>query len=158
MSRHTTLILAGSAVLLATVLAMAATRPARPGDGKGQAAAPSLDGVWKGFVVEGKGEKADRGPVHLELTIKGDVITAKRFDGQDTQDMGGGTYKITPGKTVIMDATETKPNGKGRTYLGILSLEGDTLKWCVATPNNERPTEFESKKPQFLLILKRQKQ
>jgi uncharacterized protein (TIGR03067 family) len=158
MSRHAKILLAVPIILLAAVLAMAAANPARPGDGKGQAAAPSLDGVWKGFVVEGKGEKADRGPVHLELTIKGDVITAKRFNGQDTEDMGGGTYKITPGKTVIMDATETKPNGRGRTYLGILSLEGDTLKWCVATPKNERPTEFESKKPQFLLILKRQKQ
>ena len=45
---------------------------------------------------------------------------------------------------------ETMQNGcdaveraeKGQNYLGIYLLDGDTLKWCVSTPDNEWPTEF----------------
>jgi len=123
---------------------------------KKEDAVPNLDGVWRGFAVEGKGEKPDRGPVHLELTIKGDHVDAKRLDGQALP-VTEGTYKITPGKPMQMDGTETNPRGRTRVFLGICELTGDTLKWCVATPKNERPTEFETKRPQFLVILKRQK-
>jgi uncharacterized protein (TIGR03067 family) len=117
---------------------------------------PKLDGVWRGFTVLGKGENPDRGPVHLELTIKGDHIDAKRLDGQSLP-MTEGTYTIVPGKPMQMDGTETNARGRKRVYLGICELTGDTLKWCVATPRNERPTDFETKRPQFLVILKRQK-
>jgi len=120
-------------------------------------AAPNLDGVWTGFAVEGKGETPDRGPVHLELTIKGDHVDAKRLDGQKLP-MNEGTYKITPGTPMQMDGTETNARGRARAYLGIAELNGATLKWCVATPNNPRPTEFETKRPSFLVVLKRQKQ
>ncbi|HUT35795.1 MAG TPA: TIGR03067 domain-containing protein [Planctomycetota bacterium] len=116
-----------------------------------------LDGVWTGFAVEGKGETPDRGPVHLKLTIKGDHVDAERLDGQKLP-MNEGTYKITPGTPMQMDGTETNARGRARAYLGIAELNGDTLKWCVATPNNPRPTEFETKRPSFLVILKRQKQ
>jgi len=117
---------------------------------------PNLDGVWRGFAVEGKGETPDRGPVHLELTIKGDHIDAKRLDGQRLE-ITEGTYKLAPGKPMTLDGTEIRPRGRARPYLGICQVEGDTLKWCVATPNNKRPTDFETKRPQFLVILKRQK-
>ena len=40
-------------------------------------------------------------------------------------------------------------------YVGIYTHEGDTLKWCVS-PQQARPQTFETKKGQFLLILKRQ--
>jgi len=118
---------------------------------------PALDGVWRGFTVEGKGERPDRGPVQLELTIKGDHITARRLDG-NKEGLGEGDYRITPGQPATMDATEVRARGRARTYLGILSQEGDTLRWCVATPNNPRPTEFETKRPNFLLVLRRQKE
>ena len=117
---------------------------------------PKLDGVWRGFTVEGKGENPDRGPVHLELTIRGDHIDAKRLDGQRLP-MSEGTYKMAPRKPMQMDGTETNARGRTRAYLGICELTGETLKWCVATPRNARPTEFETKRPQFLVILKRQK-
>ncbi len=56
-----------------------------------------------------------------------------------------------------MDATHAEGRRKGQTYLGIYLLEGDTLKWCVSTPGNERPTEFATKGSNFLLVMKRQK-
>jgi len=117
---------------------------------------PKLDGVWRGFTVEGKGENPDRGPVHLELTIQGDHVDAKRLDGQRLP-MTEGKLQIVPGTPMQMDGTETSAGGRTRTFLGICELTGDTLKWCVATPRHDRPTEFETKRPQFLLILKRQK-
>ena len=46
---------------------------------------------------------------------------------------------------------------KGETYLGIYKIEGDTLKWCVAVPGSERPSEFATSGSDFLLVLKRQK-
>ena len=139
------------AIALMAALAAGADAPGKPGTD-----VPNLDGVWRGFTVEGKGENPDRGPVHLELTIKGNHIDAKRLDGQRLP-MTEGTYKITAGKPMQMDGTETNPRGRTRTFLGICELTGDTLKWCVATPRHERPTDFETKRPQFLVILKRQK-
>ena len=56
-----------------------------------------------------------------------------------------------------MDATYTKGSEKGKTYLGIYSLEGDTLKWCVNVSQDERPAKFATGGSNFLLILKRQK-
>ena len=140
------------AVALVGIAAVGADGAEKPG-----ADVPKLDGVWRGFTVEGKGENPDRGPVHLELTIKGNHIDAKRLDGQRLP-MTEGTYKLSPGKPMQMDGTETTARGRTRTFLGICELMGDTLRWCVATPRNARPTEFETKRPQFLVILKRQKQ
>jgi len=142
---------------MALVAIAAAVAEAAGEADKKDEAVPKLDGVWRGFTVEGKGETPDRGPVHLELMIKGDHVDAKRLDGQALP-MSEGTYKISAGKPMQMDGTETNARGRARTYLGICALEGDTLKWCVATPRNERPTDFETKRPQFLVILKRQKQ
>ncbi|MBM4039307.1 MAG: TIGR03067 domain-containing protein [Planctomycetes bacterium] len=138
-------------------LALALWAAAGEEPGKKDEAVPKLDGVWTGFTVLGKGETPDRGPVHLKLTIKGDHVDAERLDNQQLP-MKEGTYKITPGKPMEMDGTSVNPRGRGQTFLGIAELSGDTLKWCVSTPNNPRPTEFETKKPSFLVILKRQKE
>jgi hypothetical protein len=126
--------------------------------GAGAKTAPdlNLNGVWKGFVVAGKGEQPDRGSVHLELTIKGNSISAKRLDG-DGGSLGEGTYKITVGRSYLIDATEVRSRGKPRTYQGICKFGPDLMQWCTATPGNPRPTNFETKGQQFLLILKRQK-
>jgi len=144
--------------LFAAAIAVAAVGAERAQNRDADAkTAPNLDlnGLWRGFVVEGKGEKPNRGPVHLELTIKGDHITAQRLDGQPAP-LGEGTYKITVGRYYLIDATETRGRGKPRTYLGICAFAPDTMKWCVATPGNPRPTDFETKNRQFLLVLKRQ--
>jgi len=139
------------AIALMAIAAIGADVPEKPA-----AEVPNLDGVWQGFTVDGKGEKPNQGPVHLKLTIKGDHIDAERLDNQQLP-MNEGTYKITPGKPMQMDGTETNARGRSRVFLGICELSGDTLKWCVST-RKERPTEFETKRPQFLVILKRQKQ
>lgn len=129
---------------------------AAPDDAKADAPA-DLDGVWRGFVVEGKGEQPDHGSVQLELTIKDKHITAQRLDGEGGS-LGEGSYRIKTGKSTWLDATELRKTGKRRTFLGILKTETDEIRWCVATPGNRRPTTYETiDQRQFFLILKRQK-
>jgi hypothetical protein len=127
-------------------------------DAGAASSAPNLDGLWRGFVVEGKGENPDRGPTALELKIEGNRIAARRLDGQGGA-LGKGFFKITTiGRATAMDALEAREAGRPKGYLGICSLSDDTIKWCVATPGIRRPGAFETKGNQFLLILKRQKQ
>ena len=112
-----------------------------------------LAGTWRGFAVEGMGEKPDQGPVKLELTITENEISAVK-DGKE--DMGAGTYRIDPSQSPAwFEGTRTKGAGPKGPYLGIFRLEGDTLRWCVANPRAPRPTEFKTVKGQFLMILKR---
>lgn len=106
-----------------------------------------LVGTWKGRV--------DNGATGHKL-----VITTKLIKGtkDEKRDLGDGTFKLDlTKKPWRMDAAHSKGRRKGQTYLGIYMLDGDTLKWCVSTPGNERPTEFATKGSQFMLVLKRQK-
>jgi hypothetical protein len=148
-------------VAAAATISMGAEKAGNKGGGqkaKPDEAVPqlNLDGVWRGFVVYGKGENPNRGSVHLEVTFKGNHIVSKRLDGQGGP-LGEGSYKISSGRYYAIDATELKPRGKARMYLGICTFAPDTMKWCVANPGNERPTSFETKGQQFYLVLKRQR-
>jgi uncharacterized protein (TIGR03067 family) len=120
--------------------------------------AKALNGVWKGWVVEGRGDDPKQRRMRVEVTIKGDTITAVE-DG--SKDLGAGTFTLKftkDGKQ--LDATRTKgaASKAGTTYLGIYTLEGNTLKWCVGNPpGRDRPTELRSKLGQFLMILTKDK-
>lgn len=120
-----------------------------------KAARDKLVGVWSGFAVEGKGENPNRGPVKLELTITKDLIKARQFKDQKTLDLGEGTFEIRLDKAPNqLDGNKKLDNpDRKEIWLGIYQLEGDTLKWCVG--RKTRPTEFETTKGAFLLILKR---
>lgn len=128
---------------LLIVVVGAAVATAAEGD---KPAREELTGVWKGGV--------DQGATGHVLTFTAERITGQR----DDQDLGAGEFKLELTKKPLqLDATRTKGAQTGKQYLGIYQIEGDTLKWCVSTPGNERPTEFATKGKQFLLILKRQK-
>jgi hypothetical protein len=148
--------LAFFSVVTLVVAALGAEGTSQQGTTAKPSADLDLNGVWRGFVVYGKGEQPNRGSVRLELTVKGNHISARRLDGQGDS-LGQGTYKITVGRFYMIDATEIRPHGKGRTYQGICKFGPDLMKWCTATPGNKRPTDFETKGQQFLLILKRQR-
>ena len=115
-----------------------------------------LNGVWRGFVVEGRGEQPNHGTVQLELKIKGKHIKATRLDGQRGS-LGEGSYTINTARYYLMDATEIRSHGTPRSYQGIVAFGPDLMKWCVSTPGNPRPSGFETRGQQFLLILKRQR-
>lgn len=155
--------LLGLCAMAMAAVAMGAEKTGDRGTGTKPSAAAktapnlNLDGVWQGFVVEGKGEQPDRGTVHLELTIQGDRITAQRLDGGGSS-LGQGTYRISPGRYYLIDATTARTRGKPQVYQGICTFGPNLMKWCTATPGTKRPTDFETKGQQFFLILKRQHQ
>lgn len=65
-----------------------------------------LAGTWEGYAVEDRGERPDRGPVHLRLIIEGDKISAVDLGSPDKKDMGSGAFKLDPGKEIKqIDAT-----------------------------------------------------
>lgn len=105
-----------------------------------------LVGVWKGRVLDGH--------TGHELTFTTDSISGLK-DG--TRDLGKGSFKLDlTTKPWAMDAVEIKKDGNsGRTWLGIVSLERDSLKWCVGSKT--RPAKFATGDGNFYLVLKRQK-
>jgi uncharacterized protein (TIGR03067 family) len=124
-----------------------------------QAEMKKLAGTWEGYAVEDRGERPDRGPVHLRLIVEKDKISAVDLGSPDkNKDMGSGAYKLDPSQELKhLDATGiVLPGKREKTYLGIYEIEGDTLKWCVDNRAKERPSEFRTTSGKYLLILKRQ--
>jgi len=152
MTRH----LASIALLLALALASACAQDAKPASAEETVARRQLVGLWKGFAVEGRGERPDRGPVKLELTITEKTIKGIELKGQGSINHGEGAHTFNLKESPCwLDATKTNERGRKEEYLGIYLLEGDTLKWCVSR-GKQRPTEFLTAKGSFLVILKRQ--
>jgi uncharacterized protein (TIGR03067 family) len=140
--------------LLLSPPATAADGPPKPDDA---AIRKQLVGVWKGFTVNGKGENPNAGPVKLELTITETTIHGLEIKpGGNNVDHGAGefTLDLSPDPDHL-DAAHTNERGRKRAYVGIYTLDGDTLKWCVS-PQKTRPTTFETAKGQFLLVLRRE--
>jgi len=145
-----------STLFMMVVAAILLCGMARAADDAQNAERQKLAGKWKGFVVEGKGENPNKGPVNIELTITSQTMKGTQYQGKEVVEHGEGTYVITLDKSPkILDAS--KPRGKNNKdeWLGIYSLDGDALKWCVR--KKDRPTEFETKEKAFLLIVKRVK-
>lgn len=117
-----------------------------------------LEGTWEGYVVDGRGEKPNQGPVHLRLTITPDKMSAVNLD-DGNKDMGNGTFQLDPTRTAReLDATGiVLPGKQERMYQGIYKLDGDVLKWCVSPRKGARPTELRTAKGSYLLVLKRKK-
>ncbi len=114
-------------------------------------------GVWKGYAVEGKGENPDRGPVRLEITATDRTMHGIQIKGDGNTDHGIGEFTLDlAANPRRLDAAKKSERGRREEYIGIYTLEGDTLKWCVS-PQKVRPETFETKKGQFLVILKKEK-
>lgn len=111
-------------------------------------------GKWAGALVTSDG--AEQGRMNLEITE--DLITATNPGGQL---MGAGTYKIRAGEKLMrIDTNGTAGQYEGKSYEGIVSIEGKTLKWCSANDNPaaKRPTELKTdvQNYHFLMILEKQ--
>ena len=110
----------------------------------GAGALKKLTGTWKGRV--------DKGATGHQLTITADRIVGTI---RGRRSLGEGSFKLDPStKPWRMDATGTEGSHKGDTFLGICSVQGDTLRWCVGSAK-ARPGEFATGGGNFLLVLKR---
>jgi uncharacterized protein (TIGR03067 family) len=142
---RTTQSLLGAGVVFLAVLTTSFTTFAAD-DGRSK-----LIGTWQGVVVDGDAQK--QGTVRFR--IKELVITADKISAQDQtgRSMGEGTYKVDLAKRTI-ETTGLSGQYTGKTYLGIISLDGNKLVWCAGNPGRPRPTEFKTKAPDaFLMIL-----
>ena len=117
-----------------------------------------LEGVWRGWVVDGRGERPNDGQMELELTIQGNTITGRELGTRRAPGgVGSGTFTMTAmnGTSGQLDADGTEGPTQGRFYAGIYELQGDTLRWCVSNRARQRPDQMATDRGNYLMILHR---
>jgi uncharacterized protein (TIGR03067 family) len=118
--------------------------------------ARALEGTWLASKAEFGGKKfPDEVRKSIKLVIK---------DGKYTVTVGKkpdrGTAKLDPSaKPKAMDITGTDGPNKGKTFLAIYELKGDTLRVCYDLSGKGRPKEFKTAEgtQEFLVTYKRKK-
>jgi len=129
--------------------------PGSADDSKGGDIQREVLGTWKGFMANSDG--SPHGEIQLTITEK--EITATNPNGGV---MGAGSYSIAGGNAKIrrIDAKGTSGQYEGKSYQGIITVEGKTLKWCSANdnPRSERPSKLQTdtQAGQFLMVLERE--
>jgi hypothetical protein len=110
----------------------------------------------KDIVGNWKGEMPGDPAGSIEL-----VITPERISGRylkTGKSLGEGTYQLDPAKKTI-DAQGIENPVRGNRYVGLYSIEGNTLKWVSNSRGRKRPVDLVHRpdRDQFLMILKRQR-
>jgi uncharacterized protein (TIGR03067 family) len=118
--------------------------------------AKKLEGAWTPSAAE-IGEKAWPDDVlkKMKLVIAGDQYTVTVGKAIDK-----GTIKFDSSKKPkTMDIMGAEGPNKGKTFLAIYEINGDTLRICYDLGGKNRPTEFATKKgaPLFLVTYQRAK-
>ena len=131
------------AIALLGALAGLQTLPLHADDRK------DIIGVWKG------GMPGDP-PGSIELTITPTKISGR--NPRNGKSLGEGTYEIDPKKKLI-DAHGLESPVRGRLYVGLYKLKGDTLKWASNSNRKRRPVDLAHRpdRDQFLMVLQRQR-
>lgn len=115
-----------------------------------------LQGAWKVTSAERDGKPDDLSKNAVITFTKDSKLTVKLADGKSA----ASSFKLDPAqKPKAIDYTPTDGPDKGKTHLGIYSLEGDTLKICRADAGKERPKDFTTKadSARMLFVLQRDK-
>lgn len=117
-----------------------------------------LAGVWRGWVVRGRGENPNEGEMEVELTVEGNRITGRELGTQRAPGgLGGGTFTMTGnGNSGNLDAVGDAGPQDGRQFMGIYELQGETLRWCVSNRGRQRPSTMATDRGNYLLILRKQ--
>lgn len=139
--------------------ATATVPPDAPAADRREAGGDPLEGVWRGWVVRGRGEDPNSGEMEIELTIRGNRIDARELGTRRAPEggLGSGVFTRTGNaRSGTLDAEQTSGPETGRRYQGIYELEGETLKWCVTGRNRQRPAVLATDRGNYLMILRRQ--
>lgn len=137
------------AAVLSTIL-IAADKPTPAGDHGRQ----QLQGTWQ-VLEEYHGDSGpDAEGKRCRLIFEGEKFTIMK----DQTAIIEGTFSVDAAKTpsrIDMKVLKDDENERtGQTALGIYQIDGDKLKWCSAEPGRgERPTEFDSKGTDYLLVV-----
>ena len=119
------------------------------GGDKNSEVAKKLNGTWqltKGVVGGNAFPEAVTKKLKLELADGKYKLT-----GAESPDEGTFTVHADK-KPAAMDITGTDGPNKGKTFLTIFELKGDTLKVCYDLSGKTRPAKFESQ-PKTMLFL-----
>ncbi|HEY7331267.1 MAG TPA: TIGR03067 domain-containing protein [Gemmataceae bacterium] len=140
-------------LFITLVLVLSFSSPAWSDDAKDD----TFDGTWLPESAELGGKMfPDEVRKTIKLEIKGDKYTVTV--GKEGKDEG--TVKLMPSETPkAMDITGTNGPNKGKTFLAIYELKGDTLRLCYDLSGKKRPTEFKTSEGTLLFLVeyKRQK-
>ena len=128
------------------------------------AGAANVSGVWRGWVVEGRGDRPNSGPLHMELTIENGRMSARDLGRGGNgggngggEGLGNGNFELTStGNSGNLDVVGTSGRHDGLDYLGIFEVDGDTLRWCVGNNGRPRPTEFATGRGNYFMLLHRE--
>ena len=115
-----------------------------------------FQGTWTFESVEAGGKKLPIDPFKgMTVTFEGDKYSVKMGD----MVVEAATLKLDPSKSPRpFDSTVTEGPNKGKVYLAIYEISGDTLKVCFDPEGKKRPTEFKGESgAQTLVIHKRVK-
>ncbi len=99
-----------------------------------------LEGVWKCVSIEWGGVKQEELARDYKLVLKGD--TFKTISKGNVLDEGRVTRRDPTKNPKEFDFTYTGGRSKGRTMVGIYSLQADTYICCSAHIDLGRPKEF----------------
>lgn len=138
-----------SVLLCLVALATVPVAPLQAARDDGRDDRKQILGVWTG------GMPGDP-PGSIQLTITPTRITGR--NPRTGESLGEGSYQLDPASKTI-DPHKEEKFGRGRTYLGRYSIEGDTLKWVSNSRGKKRPVDLvhRPERDQFLMILKRQR-
>ena len=118
----------------------------------------ALQGRWTGArFTEGNGENQGN-TQKLDFVFKDNTLSGFKESGAP---VGDATFTVSAEGTQI-DCVGTGGGYRGKTYLGILKLQGDKLWWCTsgtAGKNQKRPTSFVANagEASYLIVLTRAK-
>jgi uncharacterized protein (TIGR03067 family) len=102
----------------------------------------ALQGAW--LSVAGRRQ--------AELLVSGDHLTVHFADG----DIYMGRFTLGEGRPATMDVRveEGPPRDKGQVARCIWEVDGDTLRWCIASPGQlQRPARFDEADPRHLCLV-----
>lgn len=99
----------------------------------------AIQGDWLASTAELAGKPfPDEVRKSITLKLKGDKYTVTVGKNPDQ-----GAFKLDPSaKPKAMNITGAEGPNKGKTFLAIYELDGDTLKICYDLSGQSRPTEF----------------
>lgn len=108
-----------------------------------------LQGTWLPTAAELGENPFDEATLKsMKLVLDGDKYTVTVGKAIDK-----GTTKIDPAaKPKTMDIIGAEGPNKGKTFLAIYELKGDTLRVCYDLTGKARPSEFKTKKGELLFL------
>ena len=102
-----------------------------------------LEGEWAMVSGERDGEKLPEEYVKTGKRIAKDAVSTVTIADMVVMQA---KFTIDPSKKPKeIDFVALDGPAKGKTIRGIYELDGDTARFCIASPEKERPTEFSTK-------------